>query len=53
VAENQINSHQITNMENMQAGDIITLDLLVKPTFMYVMSDDDLNNPDITLTATP
>ena len=53
VAENQINSHQITNMENMQAGDIITLDLLVKPTYLYMLSEPDLNNPTITLTATP
>ena len=53
VAENQINSHQITNMENMQAGDIITLDLLVKPTFKYVLSEPDLDDPMITLTATP
>ena len=53
VAENQINSHQITNMENMQAGDIITLDLLVKPTYLYMLSEPDLDNPTITLTATP
>lgn len=51
VVENQINSTLIPELGNTDAGDIVTVNLLIKPSFMYVLSDPDLDNPDFKLTT--
>ena len=53
VAENQINTNIIGTLSSLQAGELLTVNMLVKPTYLYVLSEPDLNNPTITLTATP
>ena len=32
---------------NLKAGELFTVNLLIKPTFLYVMSEPDLDNPTI------
>lgn len=53
-AENKINSDLVSGLTGIGAGEYVTIDLLVKPTYLYVLSDPDLDNPTIELTtATP
>ena len=47
VVQNQINNNLIPQINTMTAGQIYTIDLLIKPTYLYVMSDPDLDNPTI------
>ena len=49
VAENSINPNIVENFPNLQAGELFTVRLLIKPTFLYVMSEPDLDNPTITI----
>lgn len=49
VAENNINATLFTNLNTLTAGQICTIDLFIKPTFLYMLSDPDLDNPTITL----
>lgn len=53
VAENKFTSSDIPALGSLDAGNIVTLRLLIKPTYLYVLSDPDLDNPTITLTTTP
>lgn len=53
VAENAINPNIVMNFPRLQAGELFTVNLLIKPTYLYVMSDPDLDNPTITLTTNP
>ena len=53
VAENAINPSIVERFPNLQAGELFTINLLIKPTYLYVMSDPDLDNPTITLTTNP
>lgn len=47
VAENIINPEKVEHFPNLQAGELFTVKLLIKPTFLYVMSEPDLDNPTI------
>ena len=47
VAENAINTQTVPQITSMAAGEIYTIDLLVKPDYLYVLSDPDLDNPQI------
>lgn len=49
VAENAINRDVVTSFPVLQAGDLFTVKLLIQPTFLYVLSEPDLNNPTITI----
>ena len=44
VAENDINPNIVEHFPNLQAGELFTINLLIKPTFLYVMSEPDLDN---------
>lgn len=52
VVQNLINNNLVPQINTMQAGEIYTIDLLIKPTYLYVMSDPDLDNPTVTLSTT-
>lgn len=47
VAENIINPEKVEHFPNLKAGELFTVNLLIKPTFLYVMSEPDLDNPTI------
>ena len=51
VVRNVINNNLIPQISTMAAGELYTIDMLIKPTFLYVLSDPDLDNPTITLTT--
>lgn len=51
VAENKINSNLIHELETIVTGDAYTFTCLVKPTYLYVLSEPDLDNPTFELTA--
>lgn len=44
-ATNKIQSNDAMHIDQMSPGDIYTIDLLVQPTYLYVLSDPDLDNP--------
>ena len=44
-ARNKIDATGFYGINNLQAGDIYTIDLKVQPTYLYVLSDPDLDNP--------
>lgn len=50
ITENDIKK---TDIPNLNAGEVFTINLLVKPTYKYQLSDTDLDNPTIKLTSTP
>jgi len=39
------NTFSISTLSEMVAGDVYTLHITIKPTFLYVLSDPDLDNP--------
>lgn len=45
IAENQINTAGYYGIDDLEAGDIYTIDLKVQPTYLYVLSEPDLDNP--------
>lgn len=49
VAENIINRDKISNFPNLQAGDLFTVNMIIQPTFLYVLSEPDLDKPTITI----
>ncbi len=49
VAVNQINPNIVEHFPTLRAGELFTINLLIKPTYLYVMSEPDLNNPTITI----
>lgn len=49
VAENTINPEIVEHFPNLGAGELFTINLLIKPTYLYMMSDPDLDNPTITI----
>jgi hypothetical protein len=49
VAENIINKNTISDFPNLKAGELFTVNLLIKPTFLYVLSNPDLDNPTIVI----
>ena len=53
VAENLINPDKVTDFPTLKAGELFTVQLLIKPTFLYVLSEPDLDNPTITISTTP
>ena len=48
-AVNKIETNSIMDITSMEAGDIYTIDLKVQPTYLYVLSDPDLDNPTFTV----
>ena len=52
VVQNLINNSLIPQITSMTAGELYTIDMLIKPTYLYVLSDPDLDNPTVTLTTT-
>ena len=48
-ATNTIPLSLIDAFTEAERGKIYTLNLFVKPTYLYVMSDPDLNNPTVTI----
>ena len=50
VAENKINTNLIAELTQLRAGELFTVNLLIKPTFLYMLSEPDLDNPTITIT---
>ena len=53
VADNFIDPNTIPGFDEIGAGDKFTVNLLVEPDYLYVLSDPDLDNPRITITTTP
>ena len=49
VAENKINSNLISELQGLNAGELTTINLLIQPSFLYVLSEPDLDNPTITV----
>ena len=47
VAENLINPDKINDFPTLIAGELFTVQLLIKPTYLYVLSEPDLDNPTI------
>ena len=47
VAENKINSNLISEFPELHAGQLFTVNLLIKPTYLYQLSEPDLDNPTI------
>ena len=50
VAENTIDESLIPELG---AGELFTVNMLIRPTYLYVLSEPDLDNPTIKLTTTP
>lgn len=48
-AYNQINASHLTGFDYLRAGEIYTIDLKIQPTYLYVLSEPDLDNPTITI----
>lgn len=48
-ARNRINASGFYGIENLKPGDIYTIDLKVEPTYLYVLSEPDLDNPTFVL----
>ena len=53
VAENLINPDKVNDFPTLMAGELFTVQLLIKPTFLYMLSEPDLDNPTITISTTP
>ncbi len=51
VAENKINSTLIHELTNIVPGDAYTFTCAVKPTYLYVLSESDLDNPTFEITV--
>ena len=49
VAENLINPSSVEHFPTLRAGELFTVELLIKPTYLYVLSEPDLDNPTITV----
>lgn len=49
VAENSINPEIVERFPNLKAGELFTINLLIKPTYLYVLSEPDLDNPTIVI----
>ena len=45
VAENKINPRALFNQEKLERGKLYTINLTVNPTYLYVLSEPDLDNP--------
>ncbi len=50
VARNRINKTLVPQLDVIEAGEVYTFTCLVKPTYLYVLSEPDLDNPKIELT---
>ena len=49
VAHNKINTAGFYGYDNLRAGEIYTINLKIQPTFLYVLSDPDVDNPTIVI----
>ena len=50
-AENKINPRKLFNKESLDRGSMYTVKVTVKPTYLYVLSEPDLDNPTMTLSS--
>ena len=50
-AVNRIEANTVLNVSELQAGEIYTIDLKVEPTYLYVLSDPDIDNPTFRITG--
>ncbi len=48
-ASNKLNSTLLSGLTSIKAGDIFNINLKLVPTYLYVLSDPDLDNPTIVL----
>ena len=51
VADNLIDPSTIPGFDAIGAGDAFTVNLLIEPDYLYVLSDPDLDNPTIKITT--
>lgn len=49
VAENKIDPMQLFQTESLDRGNLYTLNLTIKPTYLYVLSEPDLDSPTVTV----
>jgi hypothetical protein len=50
-AENKINPRKLFNKESLDRGSMYTVKVTVKPTYLYVLSEPDLDSPTMTLSS--
>lgn len=50
-AENKINPRKLFNKESLDRGKMYTVKVTVKPTYLYVLSEPDLDDPTMTLSS--
>ena len=48
-AVNAIDAVKLQVIESLKAGEVYTIRMLVKPTYLYVLSEPDLDNPDFSV----
>lgn len=48
-AENTLNQSTLKGISSVKAGEIYTIDLKIQPTYLYMLSDPDLDNPTIVI----
>ncbi len=53
VAENKINPNTVLDFPTLRRGQLFTVNLLIRPTYLLMLSDPDLDKPEIVLTTTP
>ena len=46
-ATNKLDARTLRGITLVRAGEIYTIDLLIQPTYLYVLSEPDLDNPTI------
>ena len=51
VADNKIDPTVIPGFNEIQAGDVFTVNLTIEPDYLYQLSDPDLDNPTIKITT--
>lgn len=49
VAENKIDPTRLFQTESLDRGNLYTLKLTIKPTYLYMLSEPDLDNPTVTV----
>ena len=48
-AENKINRNTVQGFSELRTGDSFTINLTIKPTYLYMLSNPDLDNPTFTI----
>lgn len=50
-AVNKIDANSVLRLSELKAGEIYTIDLKIEPTYLYVLSDPDIDNPTFRITG--